>query len=143
MADVKFMELSENDNPATTDSVLIGNASDGLKRTSLGNIVNLSKIAGPVVHLEYVEGTSNPSATGDINAKRTIPIQAPNVPGYTFVFWLSSATLGSVRPTYVEGPNQASTKVWIYYAPSEDIASAGPIKIGLEAVYVKSEMMQG
>lgn len=142
MADVKFMDLSENDNPATTDSVLIGNASDGLKRTSLGNIVNLAKIAGPVVHLEYVEGTSNPSATDD-TAKRTIPIQAPNVPGYTFAFWLSSATLGSVRPSYVEGPNQASTKVWIYYAQSEDIASIGPIKIGLEAVYVKSEMMQG
>ena len=142
MADVKFMDLSQNDNPAITDSVLIGNASDGLKRTSLGNIVNLAKIAGPVVHLEYVEGTSNPSATDD-TAKRTIPIQAPNVPGYTFAFWVSSATIGSIRPSYVEGPNQASTKVWIYYAPSEDIASIGPIKIGLEAVYVKSEMMQG
>lgn len=142
MADVKFMNLSENDNPSTTDSVLIGNASDGLKRTSLGNIVNLAKIAGPVVHLEYVEGTSNPSATDDM-AKRVIPIQAPDVPGYTFAFWVSSATIGSIRPSYVEGPNQASTRVWIYYAPSEDIASAGPIKIGLEAVYVKSEMMQG
>lgn len=142
MADVKFMNLSENDNPSTTDSVLIGNASDGLKRTSLGNIVNLAKIAGPVVHLEYVEGTSNPSATDD-TAKRMIPIQAPDVPGYTFAFWVSSATIGSIRPSYVEGPNQASTRVWIYYAPSEDIAGAGPIKIGLEAVYVKSEMMQG
>ena len=142
MADVKFMNLSENDNPSTTDSVLIGNASDGLKRTSLGNIVNLAKIAGPALHLEYVEGTSNPSATDD-NAKRVIPIQAPDVPGYTFAFWVSSATIGSIRPSYVEGPNQASTRVWIYYAPSEDIASAGPIKIGLEAVYVKSEMMQG
>ena len=80
MADVKFMNLSENDNPATTDSVLIGNASDGLKRTKLENIVNLAKIAGPVVHLEYVEGTSNPSATDDM-AKRYVNIQAPNVPG--------------------------------------------------------------
>lgn len=142
MADVKFMDLSENDNPATTDSVLIGNASDGLKRTSLGNIVNLAKIAGPVVHLEYVEGTSNPAATDD-TTKRTVNIQAPNVPGYTFVFWLSSATIGNVRPSYVEGPNQASTKVWIYYTQSEDIAGLGPIKICLEAVYVKSEMMQG
>ncbi|MQB64640.1 hypothetical protein [Limosilactobacillus reuteri] len=140
MADVKFMNLSENDNPATTDSVLIGNASDGLKRTSLGNIVNLAKIAGPVVHLEYVEGTSNPSATDD-TAKRTIPIQAPEVAGYTFAFWLSTATIGGVRPTYVEGPNQSSTKVWIYYAPKEDLTYVDPIKIGLEAVYVKSELM--
>ena len=30
MADVKFMDLSQNDNPATTDSVLIGNSVDGL-----------------------------------------------------------------------------------------------------------------
>lgn len=142
MADVKFMDLSQNDNPATTDSVLIGNASDGLKRTSLENIVNLAKIAGPVVHLQYVEGTSNPSATDD-TAKRTIPIQAPDVPGYTFVFWVSSATIGSIRPTYVEGPNQSSTKVWIYYAPGEDATSIAPVKIGLEAVYVKSELMQG
>ena len=29
MADVKFMDLSQNDNPATTDSLLIGNANDG------------------------------------------------------------------------------------------------------------------
>lgn len=142
MADVKFMNLSENDNPSTTDSVLIGNASDGLKRTSLGSIVNLAKIAGPALHLEYVEGTNNPSATDDM-AKRTVNIQAPNVPGYTFAFWLSSATLGSVRPSYVEGPNVPSTKVWIYYAQDEDVASFGPIKIGLEAVYVKSELMQG
>lgn len=142
MADVKFMNLSENDNPATTDSILIGNASDGLKRTKLANIVNLAKIAGPVVHLEYVEGTSNPSATDD-TAKRTIPIQAPEVAGYTFVFWVSSATLGSVRPSYVEGPNVPSTKVWIYYAQGEDPSTLDPIKIGLEAVYVKSELMQG
>ena len=142
MADVKFMDLSQNDNPSTTDSVLIGNASDGLKRTSVGNIVNLAKVAGPVVHLEYVEGTSNPSATDD-TAKGAIPIQAPDVPGYTFVFWVSSATLGSVRPTYVEGPNQSSTRVWIYFAPGEDATSIDPVKIGLEAVYVKSEMMQG
>lgn len=142
MADVKFMDLSENDNPATTDSVLIGNASDGLKRTSLGNIVNLAKIAGPVVHLEYVEGTSNPSATDNM-AKQTVAIQAPEVAGYTFAFWDSSATLGSVRPSYVEGPNQPSTKVWICYAPGEDVTSIGPVKIGLEAVYVKSELMQG
>lgn len=142
MADVNFMNLSENDNPATTDSVLIGNASDGLKRTSLGNIVNLAKVAGPVVHLEYVEGTSNPSATDD-KAKRTIPIQAPEVAGYTFAFWLSSATIGNVRPSYVEGPNVPSTEVWLYYAPGEDITSVGPVKIALEAVYVKSELMQG
>lgn len=142
MADIKFMDLSSNDNPSTTDSVLIGNASDGLKRTSLGNIVNLAKVAGPVVHREYVEGTSNPSATDD-TAKRTIPIQAPDVPGYTFLFWLSPATIGSIRPIYVEGPNQSSTRVWIYYAPGEDVASIGPVKIALEAVYVKSELMQG
>ena len=142
MADVKFMDLSENDNPATTDSVLIGNASDGLKRTKLANIVNLVKIAGPVVHLEYVEGTSNPAATDDV-AKQTVAIQAPAVAGYTFAFWVSSATLGSVRPTYVEGPNQPSTRVWIYYAPGENVTSIDPVKIGLEAVYVKSELMQG
>lgn len=142
MADVKFMDLSSNDNPATTDSVLIGNMSDGLKRTSLGNIVNLAKVAGPVLHLEYVGGSSNPTATDD-EAKRTVNIQAPAVPGYTFVFWLSPFTSGSVHPTYVEKPNQASTRVWIYYVPNEDIASDGPINIGIEAVYVKSEMMQG
>ena len=142
MAALKFMDLYRNEHHATTDSVLIGNASDGLKRTSLENIVNLAKIAGPVLHLEYVEGTSNPSATDDM-AKRSVNIQAPNVPGYTFAFWVSSATLGSVRPSYVEGPNVPSTKVWIYYAQDEDVASFGPIKIGLEAVYVKSELMQG
>lgn len=92
MADVKFMDLSNNDNPATTDSVLIGNVSDGLKRTSLANIVNLAKISGPLLHQEYVEGSSNPTKS-DADGNRYISITAPTVPGYTFLHWNSPATL--------------------------------------------------
>lgn len=131
MADVKFMDLSENDNPATTDSVLIGNSTDGLKRTSVGAIGNLFSVKG-LFHLETITGQTDPSLAAPAN--RNVTITAPNVPGYTFAFWLNSSSVGDVMTNYVELPNVSQTHVWIVIPDG----TTTPTKIMVTAVYVKS-----
>ena len=53
MADIKFMDISENDNPATTDSILVGNQDNGVKRTTLGKIGDMFAIHN-LIHTETV-----------------------------------------------------------------------------------------
>lgn len=132
MADVKFMDLSQNDNPATTDSVLIGNSTDGLKRTTVGAIGNLFSVKG-LFHLETVTGQTNPTLT-DPGANKRVGITAPNVPGYSFAFWLSSATIDNVMPNYVDYPNVQQASVWV----DTPDGTKTPVKVMVNAVYVKS-----
>lgn len=132
MADIKFMDLSQNDNPATTDSVLIGNSTDGLKRTTVGAIGNLFSVKG-LFHLETVTGQTNPTLT-DPGANKNVGITAPDVPGYSFAFWLSSATIDTVMPNYVDYPNVQQAHVWVD-TPNE---MSTPVKVMVTAVYVKS-----
>lgn len=135
MADVKFMDLSENDNPATTDSVLIGNSTDGLKRTSVGAIGNLFAVKG-LFHFEQflVSSVADPNATVAFPAHSVKDIKAPDVPGYTFEFWLNSATAGDVYPSYIATPTSKETEVWF------DILDANTkaVNILVTAVYVNS-----
>lgn len=131
MADVKFMDLSENDNPATTDSVLIGNSTDGLKRTTVGAIGNLFSVKG-LFHFETVTGQTDPTKAAPANMSATIT--APAVPGYSFAFWLNSATDGTILTSYVLYPNSQQSDVWI----SIPDGTTTPTKITATAVYVKS-----
>ncbi|MCG0810338.1 hypothetical protein IMAU10576_02469 [Lactiplantibacillus plantarum] len=132
MADVKFMDLSENDNPATTDSVLIGNSTDGLKRTSVGAIGNLFSVKG-LFHFETVTGQTDPTQKA-LGANRIVTISAPAVPGYSFAFWLNSATIDNTMPSYVDIPNVPQSHVWVEFPDSWTT----PVKIMVTAVYVKS-----
>lgn len=137
MADIKFMDISENDNPATTDSVLIGNNSDGVKRTSLANVGKLFAV-NKLFHTEYVTATSDPEATDKLN--NYVDISAPVVPGYQFAFWLTPQTNGCVLPLNLVQPQSVTTGIYIYYAPGEDMKAMGPVKISITAVYVKNEL---
>lgn len=134
MADVKFMDLSQNDNPATTDSVLIGNSADGLKRTTVGAIGDLFAVKG-LFHFETITGTNNPTSS-DLEAKNSVPIQAPDVPGYTFAFWLAPSTRGSITPSYIEYANSNPAKVWLKLSDGD----VDPINIVAVAVYVNSKV---
>lgn len=134
MADVKFMDLSQNDNPATTDSVLIGNSADGLKRTTVGAIGDLFAVKG-LFHLETITGTNNPTSS-DLEAKNSVAIQAPDVPGYTFAFWLAPSTRGSITPSYIEYANSNPAKVWLKLSDGD----VDPINIVAVAVYVNSKV---
>ena len=135
MTDVKFMNLSENDNPATTDSLLIGNASDGLKRTPVSAIGDMFAVKG-LFHTETVIGNNDPTST-DVNTKLSIPIKAPDVPGYNFAFWLNPSTRGSIVPSYVEFANSNPAAVWLN--PSL-IDPTSPTTIVAVAVYVNSKV---
>lgn len=130
MTDVKFMDLSKNDNPATTDSVLIGNSTDGLKRTTVSAIGNLFAVKG-LFHFERITGQTDPTAIYPSN--KSVGITAPNVPGYNFAFWLGSATVGNILSNYVENTIGQKTNVWV------DLGTVtSPVKITSTAVYVKS-----
>lgn len=143
MADIKFMNLSENGNPATTDSVLIGNSQDGLKRTTLGTIGNMFAVHG-ALHFEQVGIVANTAASQIKNPSATkctvtYPIQAPDVPGYTFKIWVNSATNGFICGNYVANPLSASASVWLDQADVGSIRDAGS-SITAVAMYVKNEI---
>lgn len=135
MADVKFMALSENENPATTDYVLTGNSTDGVKRASLANIGKLFQTNG-ILHTEEVTGVTVPT---DPAKKNFVAIEAPVVEGYTFAFWINSRCVGNTLPISLVQSTSQTTGMFVYFAPGEDIAGIGPVKTAVTAVYVKSE----
>lgn len=135
MADIKFMNLSENSNPSTTDSVLIGNAQDGMKRTSLGKIGDMFAVH-ELFHFESVY-------TPLTNAKtQSYKITAPDVAGYTFAFWVCPSSIGNSFATYIESANSNPTNVWIptQTIQWQDFANFidGRTQVGAVAVYIKS-----
>lgn len=133
MADVKFMDLSQNDNPATTDSVLIGNSTDGLKRTSVGAIGNLFAVNG-LFHFETLTVQSAPDPKATVGSIKYMDIKAPDVPGYTFEFWLGPQLLDKVYNNYIADPRNSTTGVWVILAD----ANTAAITVLATAVYVKS-----
>lgn len=113
MADIKFMDISENDNPATTDSILVGNQDNGVKRTTLGKIGDMFAVHG-LLHSEKV--TANLK-----NGTVAYPINAPSVEGYTFAFWLSPRTAGKLLPTYLDGSTNPRTNIYLYNHDNMDV----------------------
>lgn len=59
-----------------------------------------------------------------------VAIKAPDIDGYTFVFWLNSVSVGNVNNSYVENPIAKSTNIWATGGYKEWFQST--------AVYVKS-----
>lgn len=135
MADVKFNDLTVDENPATTDSVLAGNNQGGMKRVTLQKVADLFTIS-QLMHKEYVQGVTNPAATDGTNTK--VQITAPDVAGYTFAFWLTPVSLEQVRPLKIDSPDVFKTDIEVYYAPSEDIKAVGPVKVSAVAIYFKT-----
>lgn len=143
MTDIKFMDLSENGNPATTDSVLIGNQQDGLKRTTLGAIGKMFSVP-KALHFEQVGCSANtaesqitkPEAT---NVDCSYPIEAPSVPGYSFVCWVNSATNGFICSSYVASPLSSSANIWVHNALVGSIKS-NSTSVTAVAMYVKNEL---
>lgn len=141
MADIKFMQLSENGNPATTDSVLIGNQQDGLKRTTLGTIGNMFSVHR-ALHFEEVSVLTSTKASEvtDPAIEVALPydITAPSVPGYTFECWIGSQTNGFVGINYVINKFNMQAQVW---ANSVGSNLTGPTNsITATALYIKNEL---
>lgn len=84
MADIKFMDISENSNPATTDSVLIANESNGVKRTTLENVLNM------VPKPESTKGLIMTVVLHVLSkGLKDCKITAPTFEGYSFASWLT------------------------------------------------------
>ena len=83
-------------------------------------------------HFETVTGQTDPTSPGPYN--KYVAIKAPNVPGYSFAFWLNSSTSGTVLPNYIDFPNFQQIGVWIGIPDG----NTTPVKINACAVYVKS-----
>lgn len=143
MADIKFMNLSENGNPATTDSVLIGNSADGLKRATLGTIGNMFAVHG-ALHFEEVSMTTA-TASSQItdpsvpNWSVKYDIQAPDVPGYTFKCWIGSQTNGFTAANYVINKLSSLGQVWLNAVPTNIINDSNN-SVTAVALYVKNEL---
>ena len=137
MADIKFMNLSENGNPATTDSVLIGNQENGLKRTTLGKIGDMFAVKG-LLHYERV---NQPLKNGKVS---DYIINAPAVDGYTFAFWLTPSTAGQAKPGYVEDVLNPATKAHIVNPENDDLTIGNQYiptpSVTVVAVYFKSSV---
>ncbi len=135
MADIKFMDISENDNPATTDSILVGNKDNGLKRTTLGNLGKMFAVS-KLIHIEVQQ---QPLVVNTDQYNFT----APDVEGYSFAFWLQTSTVSVIMPTYSEKPFSKSTSVFVTIQGDEyntSIQSAQYPVIQAVAVYVKNEV---
>lgn len=141
MADIKFMNLSENGNPATTDSVLIGNQQDGLKRTTLGTIGNMFSVH-QALHFEEVSVLTSTKASEvtdpAIEVGLSYDITAPSVPGYTFKCWIGSQTNGFVGINYVINKLNMQAQVWTNSVGSNLTVPANSITA--TALYVKNEL---
>lgn len=143
MTDIKFMNLSENGNPATTDSVLIGNSQDGLKRTTLGTIGNMFAVHG-ALHFEEVsvltstqaDKATNPDQNTEIGV--SFDVSAPSVPGYTFQCWIGSQTNGFISTTYMSSKLNSNGQIWVY-APQWTIANSSN-SVSATALYIKNEL---
>lgn len=134
MADIKFMDISENNNPATTDSILVGNKDNGLKRTSLGNLADMFAVHG-LLHFEQ---------TNTLFKAQTInyPIEAPDIEGYQFAFWLSPATTGWTASTYIDSPTSKQANIWIANPSNADLSpfANGQNSLTATAVYIKNSV---
>lgn len=143
MADIKFMNLSENGNPATTDSVLIGNQQDGLKRATLGTIGKMFSVH-QALHFEEVsvltstraDQATNPDTNTTIGVN--FEISAPSVPGYTFQCWIGSQTNGFVNTNYVINKLRNNSQIWIL-APEWCITDSTN-SVSATALYIKNEL---
>lgn len=142
MTDIKFMDLSQNDNPATTDSVLIGNAEGGLKRTTLGKIGDLFSVKG-LMHFETVTYNSlasqiPPEAKDGDGLGFKCDVQAPTVPGYTFACWIGASTNGFQGSVYMTTQDSQYAQVWVSATKAQVTSTGAAVKA--IAMYIKSEV---
>lgn len=142
MADIKFMNLSENGNPATTDSVLIGNSQDGLKRTTLGTIGNMFAVH-QALHFEEVSVLTSTKASEVTDPNLTLSISydisAPAVPGYTFQCWIGSQSNGFTAGNYVINKTHTDTQIWVDTIIGSVITNPTN-SVSATALYVKNEL---
>ncbi|MBW0438006.1 hypothetical protein KDZ21_08190 [Lactobacillus crispatus] len=145
MADIKFMNLSENGNPALTDSLLIGNSDSGLKRVTLDTLKNT---VAPAINKPLVIVKSTPINFADFSANGFASVTAQSVNNYTFLCWLSiSPVNSSVHPKFTS-PDKSSSQAWLddpnadWQALNAEHSSGKDPWFNAYAIYVSDSVMK-
>lgn len=86
-------------------------------------------------HIEKVEKTVKAQTI-------SYPIVAPTVEGYTFAFWVSSATKGWIGSIYIENPTNSSSNIWVAYPNGSDLDARanGYNTVTASAIYIKNSV---
>lgn len=145
MADIKFMDLAENNNPALTDSILSGNTDSGITRITLETLQNAiaPKLAKPLLKI----GTTVINAA-DFSSAGFARVTAPDVAGYTFLCWLTVTGINTATHPVSYDLDQATTQVWFtnpatdYSTLQSEISSGKNPWFRIYAIYVSDTVMK-
>ena len=133
MANVKFMDISETNNPSSEDSVLIANATNGVKRTKLSNLKQAVLPHG----LFAMQGIGVNLSKPDTGTTNQYTLTAPDVEGYKFQFWISP------QLTYVAGyatTNQPAKQSATFFANITSGSASANSEVVAYAVYVLKDL---
>lgn len=145
MADIKFMDLAENNNPALTDSILSGNTDSGMTRITLESLQNtiVPKLAKPLLRFE-----SAVINAADFSSAGYTKVTAPAIAGYTFLCWQSVVGINTATHPAPVSPDQATTQVWFtnpetdYSTLQSEISSSKDPWFRAWAIYVSDSVMK-
>lgn len=145
MADIKFMDLAENNNPALTDSILSANTDSGMTRITLETLQNaiVPKLAKPLLKI----GTTVINAA-DFSSAGFAKVTAPDVAGYTFLCWLTVTGVNTATHPASNTPDQATTQVWFtntdtdYSTLQSEVSSGKNPWFRALAIYVSDSVMK-
>lgn len=145
MADIKFMDLAENNNPALTDSILSGNTDSGMTRITLETLQNaiVPKVVKPLLRYETTAINA-----ADFSSAGYAKVTAPVVAGYTFLCWQSVVGVNTATHPASTSPDQATTQVWFtntdtdYSTLQSEISSGKNPWFRIGALYVSDSVMK-
>ena len=145
MADIKFMDLAENNNPALTDSILSGNTDSGITRITLETLQNaiVPKLAKPLLKIE-----STAINAVDFTSSGFAKVTAPVIAGYTFLYWHSIIGVNTSLHPVLSAPDQATVQVWFtnpgtdYQTLQSEISSEKNPWFQIYAIYVSDTVMK-
>ena len=145
MADIKFMDLAENNNPALTDSILSGNTDSGMTRITLESLQNTiaPKLKTPLLQIK-----STVINAADFTSAGLAKVTAPVIAGYTFLCWQSVVGVNTSLHPVSTIPDQAETQVWFtntdtdYSTLQSEISSGKNPWFKIYAIYVSDSVMK-
>lgn len=145
MADIKFMDLAENNNPALTDSILSGNTDSGITRITLETLQNaiVPKLAKPLLKIE-----STAINAADFTSAGFAKVTAPVIAGYTFLCWQSIIGVNTSLHPVSSALDQTTTQVWFtnpetdYSTLQSEISSEKNPWFQIYAIYVSDTVMK-
>ena len=145
MADIKFMDLAENNSPALTDSILSGNTDSGMTRITLESLQNtiVPKLGKPLLKI----GSTVINAA-DFTSAGYAKVTAPDIAGYTFLCWQSVVGVNTVLHPVSTLPDQSTNQVWFtntdtdYSTLQSEVSSGKNPWFRALAIYVSDSVMK-